>query len=365
MVANERPKQKNAESKLTKLVSKEKESDDNFRSAGSKDVVENSTQNIVFELDIEDKPNIDFYNTSKVPNNKAEPRSSDFNDIPELPIISNVVDCTTQTSNNKSLCSKLFMRKDYFESFYDEYLEFKYYVQSKLDGETQQTENKSDHKNQILKNKINHLELEIINLKKINKDLKSDSKSHLEIIETLSEGNPIDAPWQTTSSTRVNNSNRTIIPTRKVNNKNLNDISLHNPYEILYVDDTGEQEVDKFTDTTETKRQKVRSNRINRVSVRKEQTYYHQMNVPHKIAPRNQSNASATEYGKKAIVIGDSHLQRINGKLFNESLSNCRSSLKYFSGANTLDLEHYMKPSLNNNQPDAVVIHIGSNDIIF
>ena len=89
------------------------------------------------------------------------------------------------------------------------------------------------------------------------------------------------------------------------------------------------------------------------------------MNVPHKIAPGNQSNASATEYGKKAIVIGDSHLQRINGKLFNESLSNCRSSLKYFSGANTLDLEHYMKPSLNNNQPDAVVIHIGSNDIIF
>ena len=36
-----------------------------------------------------------------------------------------------------------------------------------------------------------------------------------------------------------------------------------------------------------------------------------------------------------------------------------------FSGANTLDLEHYIKPSLNNNQPDAVVIHIGSTDIDF
>ena len=51
------------------------------------------------------------------------------------------------------------------------------------------------------------------------------------------------------------------------------------------------------------------------------------------------------------MVIGDSHLRRINRKLFNESLPKCRGSLKYFSGANTLDLEYYMKPSLNNNQP--------------
>ena len=197
MVANERGKRKNALSKLTKLVSKEKETDDDFESADSKDknsVIGNSIQNVVFEPDIEDESNIDFYNTSKVLNDKAEPSSSDFNDKPELPIISNEVDCTAQTNNNKSLCSKLFLRKDYFESFYDKYLEFKYYVQSKLDGETQQTENKGDHENQILKNKINHLEEEIINLKKINEDLKSGAKSHLKIIETLSEENPIDAP---------------------------------------------------------------------------------------------------------------------------------------------------------------------------
>ena len=46
-------------------------------------------------------------------------------------------------------------------------------------------------------------------------------------------------------------------------------------------------------------------------------------------------------------------------------MPNCRGSLKYFSGANTLDLEHYMKPSSKNNWPDAVVIHIGSNDVDF
>ena len=49
---------------MTNLVSKEKESDDNVENASSKEevvnVVDNSTQNVVFEPDIEDEPNIDF-----------------------------------------------------------------------------------------------------------------------------------------------------------------------------------------------------------------------------------------------------------------------------------------------------------------
>ena len=67
------------------------------------------------------------------------------------------------------------------------------------------------------------------------------------------------------------------------------------------------------------------------------------MNVPQKIAPGNWSYANATKFGKKTIFIGDSHLRRINRK-FDESLPNCKGSLKYFIGANTLDLEHYIKP---------------------
>ena len=69
----------------------------------------------------------------------------------------------------------------------------------------------------------------------------------------------------------------------KVNNKNPNVILLTTHNEILYVDDTSEQEVYTITDTTETKRRKVRSNQISKVSVRKEQRYDdsdHQMNVP-------------------------------------------------------------------------------------
>ena len=129
----------------------------------------------------------------------------DFNDTPKLPIINNAVDFATPTSNNMSSCSKFFIKKDYFVNFYNENLEFRYYVQSKLDGETQQMENKSDYETQIIKDKINYLEQEIINLKKINEDLRSHIKSQFKIIETLSERNPVYAHWQTTFSQRIGN----------------------------------------------------------------------------------------------------------------------------------------------------------------
>ena len=87
MAANERLTWKNARSKLTKLASKWKESGDNVESASSKEEVvsiDNSTQNVAFQSNLADDPSIDF------------------NDAPKLPIINNVVNCATQTSNNKS-----------------------------------------------------------------------------------------------------------------------------------------------------------------------------------------------------------------------------------------------------------------------
>ena len=83
-----------------------------------------------------------------------------------------------------------FVKRDYFEDFYDEHLEFKYNVQSILD---QQLDNTSNSENETL------------NLKKVNEDLKNDTKSHLKIIETLSEGKSRDNPWQATSSKRNTN----------------------------------------------------------------------------------------------------------------------------------------------------------------
>ena len=58
---------------------------------------------------------------------------------------------------------------------------------------------------------------------------------------------------------------------------------------------------------------KPRSNRNNRVPIRNEQIYDNcDMNNSQRVVPGNRTYASATKYGKKAVVIGDSHLRRIN-----------------------------------------------------
>ena len=95
-----------------------KKSGNNVKSASNKNKVvsinDNSTKKVVFEPDIEDKPNTDFYNRPEVLNDEDEP-GIDFDDTLKLPIVNNVVDCATQTSNEESFCSKLFIKNDYFE----------------------------------------------------------------------------------------------------------------------------------------------------------------------------------------------------------------------------------------------------------
>ena len=211
----------------------------------------------------------------------------------------------------------------------------------------------------VLKEKFN------INLKKINEGLKCEAKSHLKIIETLSEGSSIDAPWQTTSSKRTNNTNSANASTKLITNKNEKFFISHNPYEVLYVDDTREDNVNTSSDDIKTKRRKARSNRTQRMSVRNENKYNKNDYVHPKVVPGNRTYASAIKYGKKVVVIGDSHLQRINRKLFNDSLPNCRGNIRYFRGANTAQLEDYIKPTLKQNPLDAIVIHIGANDMNF
>ena len=44
-------------------------------------------------------------------------------------------------------------------------------------------------------------------------------------------------------------------------------------------------------------------------------------------------------------------------------LDNAKSFVRYFSGAKTEDLHHYIIPSLLKGKPDTVAIHVGSNNI--
>ena len=67
--------------------------------------------------------------------------------------------------------------------------------------------------------------------------------------------------------------------------------------------------------------------------------------------------------GKKILMIGDSHIRRVKRDKLQNSFDNAKSFVRYFSGAKTEDLHHYIIPSLLKEKPDTVVILAGSNNI--
>ena len=124
---------------------------------------------------------------------------------PAEDLINNISDeSDAETTVNGDLCktiNKDFISADFFNSFYEEYLEFKHTIIEKLANHEE-----GKNKNLDLNNRIRLLESEIIHLKDLNKELKEDSKNHLKIIKTLSEGQLIDPPWQTVCSKKLNQS---------------------------------------------------------------------------------------------------------------------------------------------------------------
>ena len=78
------------------------------------------------------------------------------------------------------------------------------------------------------------------------------------------------------------------------------------------------------------------------------------------IAPYASATKSKTE---KVCIIGDSHLRRINKTQFRKELVKKLSYFKYFSASNTKQLNYYIAPTLADETPQTVIIHIGSNDI--
>ena len=64
-------------------------------------------------------------------------------------------------------------------------------------------------------------------------------------------------------------------------------------------------------------------------------------------------------------MVGDSHIRRIKRNLSYNSLCEGKAHLNGFSRANIKRLDHFITPTLEEDQPDIVIIHIGSNDITY
>lgn len=82
-----------------------------------------------------------------------------------------------------------------------------------------------------------------------------------------------------------------------------------------------------------------------------------------KTVPGNASYSEITRQGKKKCLIGDSIIKRIDMREFNRHLDNGTSIKRSFAGATALQLQYYMEEVLNEENPDMVVINIGTNNI--
>ena len=83
-----------------------------------------------------------------------------------------------------------------------------------------------------------------------------------------------------------------------------------------------------------------------------------------RVTPGNQTyaNAVATEK-KKTCIICDSHLARITKSSFRTGEERNFVIFKCFRGANTKQLDYYVVPTLVDEKPESIILHIGSNDI--
>ena len=104
-----------------------------------------------------------------------------------------------------------------------------------------------------------------------------------------------------------------------------------------------------------------------------QQTYPNVTRTPQEAPQEKTTNYNENNYQKypisfshkrnKIFVVGGSHLSRIGKERFKKNVDCAIVYYKYFCGANTKQLDYYVVPTLADEIPDSVIIHIGSNDI--
>jgi len=85
--------------------------------------------------------------------------------------------------------------------------------------------------------------------------------------------------------------------------------------------------------------------------------------TPTRTVPGNSSYASITGKGQKTVILSDSHGSRIKGRELSKWIENGFGIVRSFSGSTATDMISYATPTINNDKPDKVIIHVGCNDI--
>ena len=76
------------------------------------------------------------------------------------------------------------------------------------------------------------------------------------------------------------------------------------------------------------------------------------------------TNLRNNEGSKRIYIISDSIPKNLKMKEFNRLSSSGKTYIRAFPGATARQLNHYVQPTLVDDKPDAILIHVGINDLL-
>ena len=219
--------------------------------------------------------------------------------------------------------------------------------------------------------KIKSLQNQIEDLKKENEVLKEILTSRFDFNEKNVSNNDIDNIWKTIKNSRNNTVNN------KVNNRRFNSIDVSNKYQPICVHKNEVTEprvnnrmnnnVDKYKDTFNnniennvTTRKRRRTTVINQFPERGTLGISEQSK---NLVPGYTKYNGAVRFGRKAYVLGTSMVKSIRRNEFHSRLKKCNTRFRPFIGATIKQMETYIKPVMQDDTADVVILHIGCNDI--
>ena len=225
-----------------------------------------------------------------------------------------------------------FVNKVDFENLITDFVDFKSFISLSLTQLQQQSARSGEQFPTVnkLNDQISSLKREIIGLKE-------ERSSHLKIIESLIVKND-------DKRTTNNDSNF-----KKRERKRQKKIDLTDTNEQVTINATT-----NTTDNTNNSNDKTQTSSATNAPL---VTPY----INH--VPGQRAWNSATKYGKKVCVFGDSHLRHVKQNLFNQPLVGARANLHWDSGVKTARMTKIADIIIEEEKPDIVVICVGTNDI--
>ena len=299
-----------------------------------------------------------------------------------------------------------YVRNEVFDTFYEDYLEFKHYMNDTIKSITPGNElvtNLLDD-NASLQSKIDSLERVIESLRSENRNLRDDTKTYLNIIENLSKSNNIHLEDSNTDKNKSNlnykngennnkdlwqiaNSRQKHVKTTNESNRKSNNIhfELSNTFSPLYHEGqtlaTSNLLPNTIKDCSDKKDKNIMSQNIVRKrppivinNFPENQTVFPKIKIvpgelPFSDAVKNKATNPLNDAVKNKTTnptikfFSDSIAKGIRLREFNQYVKSGKARMHCFPEATSAQLLHYLDVNLDHTT-DTVILHIGINDLL-